>query len=215
VQAQLGDSEEQQQQPGVVAAQRRIGCGPAGQPGGLAAWTGSSLAGGPRRPSSRRGNRGIPSASRICQQVCSDSGRPSAVSAAEISVTLCPAARRASTLARSSPVALRVLSGRAGGRLVPDNQLRFGRVVKTAARLPARTPSPAGGPGARNASDGTPGIEVSRPAAQGDGARGLAGVRPQWRGLPRAGEACRDLAGWPTGGMLSALPLPASAGAGR
>jgi hypothetical protein len=34
-------------------------------------------------------------------------GRPSAVSAAAISVTLCPAARSASTRARSSPVALR------------------------------------------------------------------------------------------------------------
>jgi hypothetical protein len=49
----------------------------------------------------------MPSASRICQAVCADTGRPSAVSAAEISVTLCPAARSASTLARSSPVALR------------------------------------------------------------------------------------------------------------
>jgi hypothetical protein len=79
----------------------------AGQPGTAAALTTSSRAGGPRRPSSRRGSRGIPSASRICQQVCAETGRPSDASAAAISVTEWPAARSASTRARSSPVALR------------------------------------------------------------------------------------------------------------
>jgi hypothetical protein len=53
------------------------------------------------------GSRGMPSASRICQAVWADTGIPPAVSAAEISVTECPAARSASTRWRSSPVALR------------------------------------------------------------------------------------------------------------
>ena len=57
-----------------------------------AALTAASLAGGPRRPSSRRGSRAVPSASRICQHVCAGIGIPFSTSAA-ISVTLCPAAR--------------------------------------------------------------------------------------------------------------------------
>jgi len=65
----------------------------------------ASLAGGPRRPSSRRGSRGSPSASRICQTVCAEPGIPSPVSAAAISVTLCLAARSSSTRCRSWPVA--------------------------------------------------------------------------------------------------------------
>ena len=49
----------------------------------------------------------MPSASRICQAVCAETGIPSLVSAAAISVTLCPAARSPSTRDRSCPVALR------------------------------------------------------------------------------------------------------------
>ena len=78
---------------------------PAGQPGGLdqlqagrrpaAALIAARQPGrSPRRPGSARWSAPRPA------------GR-AAVSAAAISVTLCPAARRASTLARSSPVALR------------------------------------------------------------------------------------------------------------
>jgi hypothetical protein len=43
----------------------------------------------------------------MAQTVCAETGRPSPVSAAAISVMLCSAARRARTLVRSSPVALR------------------------------------------------------------------------------------------------------------
>jgi len=81
--------------------------------------TGSSRAGGPRRPSSRRGSRGSPSASRICQTVCAETGIPSLVSAAAISVTECPAARSSSARARSWPVALR---GPLGPGLVSANR---------------------------------------------------------------------------------------------
>ena len=88
----------------MIARQRHRPGRPAGQRGGLDR---VQPAGGPRRPSSRRGSRGSPSASRICQTVCAETGIPSAVSAAAISVTECPAARSSSARARSVPVALR------------------------------------------------------------------------------------------------------------
>ena len=58
--------------------------------------------------------------------VCAETGRPPAVSAPAISVTLCPAARRASTRSRSSPVALR---GPLGPGLGSVN--RFSRPVRS------------------------------------------------------------------------------------
>jgi hypothetical protein len=78
-----------------------------GQPDTAAALTGSRVTGLPRRPSSRRGSRGSPWSDRICHTVCAEMGRPWAVSASAISVTLCSVARSSSTLVRSSPVALR------------------------------------------------------------------------------------------------------------
>ncbi len=56
-------------------------------------------------------------------------GSPSAVSAAAISVTECPAARRASTLTRSSPVALRGPFGPGWGSV---NRLSLPRRSKVA-----------------------------------------------------------------------------------
>ncbi len=52
--------------------------------------------------------------------VCAETGRPSAVSAAAISVTECPAARSASTRSRSWPVASR---GPFGPGLASANRL--------------------------------------------------------------------------------------------
>ena len=54
--------------------------------------------------------------------VCAETGSPCPVSAAAISVTECPAARSASTRARSSPVALRGPFGPGRGSV---NRLSF------------------------------------------------------------------------------------------
>jgi hypothetical protein len=115
-QARVADCGEQQQQPGVIARQRCRFGRPAGQGGSLdqiqlrgRAAAALVTAGQPRQPS----------AWRICQAVCAESGIPSPVHAAAISATECPAARSSRTRARSWPVALR---GPLGPGLVSANR---------------------------------------------------------------------------------------------
>jgi hypothetical protein len=103
LQGQVGHGGKQQQQPGMVARQAGAG-GPGRKWGGLDRVQAGRAAAAALVAAGQPGN---PSAWRICQTVWAETGRPSAVSALAISVTLWSWARSRKTLVRSSPVALR------------------------------------------------------------------------------------------------------------